>query len=169
MNDEESVTKHVQFSSRSTPQEIEKAICQGTVSLGGAVNSGHSANAPLQLSIPVSAGRKMVVTVKFFELLPGIRVVQMSMLHGSMIDLMKFYNKLAGGFLGDVMIKRKDGVTAHPRANSVASLASSSMLRTPMGSKRTSESVSSSGSVDSSLYMGGGREEGRQLEVVHEH
>lgn len=141
--EEDSSVRHVQFSSRATVPEIVKAIAEGTRALGGEALLGE-AGALLKLKVPVGQGRTLPITVRMFELLPGVQVVQLVKNAGSMPDLYKFYNRLATGHLGDIMMRRHDGRLTHPQASNADSVLGSIDTSSLFSSLRRN----SSGSVE---------------------
>lgn len=121
---EESSMGHVQFSTRANIKDVLMRIKEGTLELGGFVDHFDIDADHLDLVAPIGGTRGMAVTVRYFEVLPSIFVVQLTKRLGSMLDLCKFYNKLADRYLDDLMMKRKDGRIPHPRAAALTSFVS---------------------------------------------
>ncbi len=125
--DEEATAGHVQFSTRSSPSEVAKALTLGITEMGGTV-SGSGGGSSLKFTVPTGGSFTLQMRLRTYELLPGLHIVQLVKQQGNMIDLCKVYNKLAAGCLGYLIMHRKDGTVAHPMATSAASLASASDL-----------------------------------------
>ena len=120
---EETTSGHVQFSTQGEIDDVLLRIKQGTMSLGGWVESCDLERGRLDLILPTSSRRGMAVTVRYIEVMGGTYVVQLTKRTGTMIDLSKFYNKLTAGYLSDVMMRADDGKrVAHPRASKMRSL-----------------------------------------------
>ena len=123
--DEEATMGHVQFSSRSSPNDIIRALSRGVEEMGGKVEG---AGVCLQLVAPTGGRRSMTLRVRMLEILPGLHVVQLVKGRGSMLDLYKIYNRLAAGPLADIIVYKRDGRMVHPRLQNASSIASSSDL-----------------------------------------
>jgi serine/threonine protein kinase len=119
-HEEESALGHVQFSTSSDIRDVLLRIKHGTIELGGFVDAFDTDGGPIELIAPTST-KGMSLSVKYIEVLPSVHVVQISKRIGSMLDLCKFYNKLAARYLDDIMMKKQDGRIPHPRAKNLFS------------------------------------------------
>lgn len=161
----EDSVRSVQFSSRALPQNIARVIAEGTRELGGKVSGEENGRVPLFLTAPVGRDRIIRVTVRMYELLSGLWVVQLAKDSGTMMDLYKFYNRLASNHLRGIMMRSRDGRTTHPKAQHPGSLAGSFDGSTSSLSRQTSRtgtlslslrSTESSNSTDVGGESGGG-------------
>eukprot|EP00889_Picochlorum_renovo_P000279 jgi/Picre1/27309/NNA_000278.t1 len=148
---EESSMGHVQFSTKANIKDVLMRIKEGTLELGGFVDHFDIDADHMDLVAPIGGRRGMAVTVRYFEVLPSIFVVQLTKRLGSMIDLCKFYNRLADRYLDDLMMKRKDGRIPHPRAAALNSFVS---VRSLGGSSRAGTSKSSIDTYECTVLIG---------------
>ncbi|KAI7845902.1 hypothetical protein COHA_000635 [Chlorella ohadii] len=118
--EEQSTSRHVQFSSRLPPGEILDALESTVAALGGSVQ--RRGNKRTVLSVPVGASRSMRLLAHLFEVLPGVHVCQIEKDAGSSLDFMRVYGQLASR-LQHIMMKR----TAFPTATHAGQL----LLATP--------------------------------------
>lgn len=126
--DEEHSSGHVQFSSRARPDKVLEAFSEAVKQLEGRLITKNVDNWTKRAEIPVGQSKAIRIRLRMFELLRGVLVVQLVKEFGSMLDLYKIYNKMVAGPLETVMMRRKDGRIAHPRASNAPSLASTSAL-----------------------------------------
>lgn len=144
--DEHKSRGHVQFSSHATVKQILLTIQQGTLAMGGEVDSIDIESERMQIVAPVGGGKGMKVTVRTLEVLPGTRVVQLIKHAGSMLDLCKFYNRLSVNHLDTILVRHRDGTVPHPRADTFKSYLSLNSS-TPGGSSGQVSSHSESNSL----------------------
>lgn len=126
--DEDHSSGHVQFSSRAPPEKVIEAFSEAVRQLDGRMITKNVDNWTRRAEIPVGKNKLLRLRLRMFELLRGVLVVQLVKEFGSMLDLYKMYNKMVAGPLETVMMRRKDGRIAHPRASNAPSLASTSAL-----------------------------------------
>ncbi|PRW55916.1 CBL-interacting serine threonine- kinase 3-like [Chlorella sorokiniana] len=107
--EEQSTSRHVQFSSRLPPGEILDALESTVAALGGSAQ--RRGNKRTVLSVPVGTSRSMRLQAHLFEVLPGVHVCQIEKDAGSSLDFMRVYGQLASR-LQHIMMKRSAFPTA---------------------------------------------------------
>ena len=163
--DEEHSSGHVQFSSRALPDKVLEAFSEAVKQLEGRLITKNVDNWTRRAEIPVGKSKVLRIRLRMFELLRGVLVVQLVKEFGSMLDLYKIYNKMVAGPLETVMMRRKDGRIAHPRASNAPSLASTSALSLSDAVERSlaTSSLQSSHSVSEQGDSYGSKRAAREL------
>jgi len=155
----------VQFSSRALPDKVLEAFSEAVKQLDGRLITKNVDNWTRRAEIPVGKSKVLRIRLRMFELLRGVLVVQLVKEFGSMLDLYKIYNKMVAGPLETVMMRRKDGRIAHPRASNAPSLASTSALSLSDAVERSlaTSSLQSSHSVSEQGDSYGSKRAAREL------